>query len=177
MSDPQGRWPNAVFHYSGSNLPTKFSWLGRMGDGSIAYAGNAWRLHRHREGMGYLRHDRPGCRDRANTKTPSTPTLTQEPSPTQTEIPSVVAVIVPTLAASSTPIHPTATPAATPTPTIPIPTAVTAVPVSKPAPVSRWPAVFTGSLLVLFLSLSLLDPRPAAWRRLARIKSNPNPKS
>jgi hypothetical protein len=33
--------------------------------------GDAWRLHRHREGMGYLRHDRPGCRDRANTKTSS----------------------------------------------------------------------------------------------------------
>jgi hypothetical protein len=36
-----------------------------------------------------------------------------------------------------------------------------------------WPAAFTGSLLFLFLSLSLLDPRPTAWRRLARIKSNP----
>jgi hypothetical protein len=47
------------------------------------------------------------------------------------------------------------------------------MPVSKQAPVSWWPAVFNASLFVLFLSLSLLDPRPAAWRRLARIKSNP----
>jgi len=33
--------------------------------------------------------------------------------------------------------------------------------------------VFALCLLVLFLYLSLLDPRPAAWRRLARIRSNP----
>jgi len=37
VADPLGRWPAAVFDYSGSNLPGKFSWLGKMGDGSIAY--------------------------------------------------------------------------------------------------------------------------------------------
>ena len=165
VSDPQGRWPNAVFEYSGSNLPTKFSWLGRMGDGSIAYAGKYYVTARVWDSFG-----NSGSADGwviiPLPPAKATPTVT----PTAAE-PTA------TPAASSTPIHPTATPAATPTPTIPIPTAVTAVPVSKPAPVSGWPAAFTGSLLVLFLSLSLLDPRPAAWRRLARIKSNPNPKS
>jgi hypothetical protein len=165
VSDPQGRWPNAVFEYSGSNLPTKFSWLGRMGDGSIAYAGKydvtarVWdSIGNSSSADGWVIIPLPPAK--------ATPTFT----PTAAE-PTA------TPATSSTPIHPTATPAATPTPTIPIPTAVTAVPVSKPAPVSGWPAAFTGSLLILFLSLSLLDPRPAAWRRLARIKSNPNSNS
>jgi hypothetical protein len=165
VSDPQGRWPNAVFEYSVSNLPTKFSWLGWMGDGSIAYAGKydvtarVWdSFGNSGSADGWVIIPLPPAK--------ATPTVT----PTAAE-PTV------TPAASSTPIHPTATPAATPTPTIPIPTAVPAVPVSKPAPVSGWPAAFTGSLLVLFLSLSLLDPRPAAWCRLARIKSNPYPKS
>jgi hypothetical protein len=165
VSDPQGRWPNAVFEYSGSNLPTKFSWLGRMGDGSIAYAGKYDVTARVWDSFGNSGSD-DGWVIIPLPPAKATPTVT----PTAAE-PMV------TLAASSTPVRPTATPAAIPMPTMPIPTAVIAVPVSKPAPVSGWPAVFTGSLLVLFLSLSLLDPRPAAWRRLARIKSNPNPKS
>jgi len=47
------------------------------------------------------------------------------------------------------------------------------MPAAKPILVPVWPAVFAFSLFVLFLSVSLLDPRPAAWRRLTRIRSNP----
>jgi hypothetical protein len=165
VSDPKGRWPDAVFEYSGSNLPTKFSWLGRMGDGSIAYVGKYHVTARVWDSFG-----NSGSAD--GWVIIPLPPAKANPTVTPTSMEPTA-----TLAASSTPIHPTATLAATPTPTLPIPTAVSAVPMSKPAPVSGWPAVFTGSLLVLFLSISLLDPRPAAWRRLARIKSNPNPKS
>jgi hypothetical protein len=68
---------------------------------------------------------------------------------------------------------------AVPSTPVPIPVATQKpVPAPEATPVeATWPAAFTGSLLVLFLSLSLLDPRPAAWRRLARIKSNPYPKT
>ena len=48
-----------------------------------------------------------------------------------------------------------------------------ATPTPKATPEPTWPVTFTGSVFLLFLSLSFLDPRPAAWRHLARIKSNP----
>jgi hypothetical protein len=39
VHDPLDRWPDFVTEYNGSSLPTKFNWPGRMGDGSVAYAG------------------------------------------------------------------------------------------------------------------------------------------
>jgi len=161
VSDPLGRWPAAISEYTGSNLPGKFSWLGKMGDGSIAHVGKYDVTVRVWDSFG-------------NTGTASawviiplppaqaTPTIT--PTATKTTVLPV---------ASSTPVRPSVTVILTPIPPRPVPKPVQAVPVAKPAPVSAWPAVFAFSLFVLFLSLSLLDPRPAAWRRLARIRSNP----
>jgi len=162
VSDPLGRWPAAVSEYTGSNLPGKFSWLGRMGDGSIAYVGRYDVTVRVWDSFG-------------NTGTASawviiplppaqaTPTIT--PTATKTTVLPI---------ASSTPVRPAVTVILTPIPPRSVPKPIPIAPVSKPAPVSWWPAVFALCLLVLFLSLSLLDPRPAAWRRLARIRSNPN---
>jgi hypothetical protein len=161
VSDPLGRWPAAVSEYTGSNLPGKFSWLGRMGDGSIAYVGKYDVTVRVWDSFGntgsasaWVIIPLPPVR--------ATPTVS--PTPTKT-----TAVPVP----SSTPVRPAVTVIPTPIPPRPAPKPVPVAPKAKPAFVSGWPAVFAFSLFVLFLSLSLLDPRPAAWRRLARIRSNP----
>jgi hypothetical protein len=162
VSDPLGRWPAAVFDYSGSNLPGKFSWLGRMGDGSIAYVGKYDVTVRVWDSFG-------------NTGTASAwviiPLPPAKATPTVTPIATETTVVVPV--ASSTPISSIVAFVPTPIPPRPAPKQVPAVPAAKPAPISGWPAVFALSLLVLFLSLSLFDPRPAAWRRLARSRSNP----
>jgi large repetitive protein len=161
VSDPLGRWPSAVFDYSGSNLPGKFAWLGRMGDGSIAYVGKYDVTVRVWDSFG-------------NTGTASAWVII--PLPPAQATPTSTPTATKTLAmpvASSTPVRPAVTAAPTPMPARPVPKPVPAVPVAKLAPVSGWPALFALCLLVLFLSLSLLDPRPAAWRRLARSRSNP----
>jgi hypothetical protein len=161
ISDPLGRWPAAIFEYSGSNLPGKFSWLGRMGDGSIAYVG--------KYDVNVRVWDSFGNMGFASA-------LVIIPLPPAKATPTVTAAVTKTTAipvASSTPVRPAVTAVATPVPTVSIPTAAPPVPVAKPAPVSWWPMVFAFCLLVLFLSVSLLDPRPVAWRHLARIRSNP----
>ena len=162
VSDPLGRWPAAVFDYSGSNLPGKFSWLGRMGDGSIAYVGKYDVSVRVWDSFG-------------NTGSASAwviiPLPPAQATPTITPTATKTTVVVPV--ASFTPVRPAVTVILSPIPPRSVPKPVPIAPVSKPAQVSGWPAVFALSLLVLFLSLSLLDPRPAAWRRLARIRSNP----
>ena len=161
VSDPLSRWPAAEFEYVGSNLPGKFSWLGKMGDGSIAYVGKYDVTVRVWDSFG-------------NTGTASAWVII--PLPPANPTPTIAPTATKTTAvpfASSTPISSTVAVVPTPIPPRPAPKPVPIAPVSKPAPVSGWPAVFALCLLVLFLSLSLLDPRPAAWRRLARIRSNP----
>ena len=39
VSDPKGRWPDYVVKYKASELPSRFIWTGRMGDGKVAYVG------------------------------------------------------------------------------------------------------------------------------------------
>jgi hypothetical protein len=161
VSDPLERWPAAVFEYGGSNLPDKFAWLGKMGDGSIAYVGKYDVSVRAWDSLG-------------NTGTASAWVII--PLPPAQATPTITPTATKTMAvpvASSTPIRPAVSTVPTPIPVRPVPKPVPIVPVAKPAPVPGWPAIFVLSLLVLFLSLSLLDPRPAAWRRLARIRSNP----
>jgi hypothetical protein len=162
VQDPKDRWPEAVFSYTGSALPTKFSWLGRMGDGSIATIGRYQVTVKAWDAFG-------------NTGSASGWVLIPLPPPQPTATPAAPTAPQPT-AAISTPVHLTAVVgAATPTPA-PI-VAPTQAPPPLPAAPTRttsgpwWPATFTGSLFVLFLSVSLLDPRPAAWRRLARTKA------
>ena len=166
VQDPQGRWPAAVFSYTGTNLPTKFVWLGKMGNGAIATIGKyrvtlkAWDTF-------------------GNTGTASGWVIIPLPPPQPTATPSALAMAPqPTTAATSTPVRLAVVALAVPpTPApkqvvpSPAPPPAPAAPAQKPAATPWWPVSFTGSLFVLFLSLSVLDPRPAAWRRLARIKS------
>ena len=39
VSDPKGRWPDYVVKYKASELPSRFIWTGRMGNGKVAYVG------------------------------------------------------------------------------------------------------------------------------------------
>ncbi|MGD0535855.1 MAG: Ig-like domain-containing protein, partial [Methanoregula sp.] len=164
VKDPKDRWPEAVFSYAGSALPTKFTWLGRMGDGSIATIGKYQVTVKAWDAFG-------------NTGSASGWVLIPLPPPQPTATPAAPTAPPPT-AAASTPVNLAAvvlaaTPTPTPAPTV-LPTQAPPPPPAAPAkPTSSpwWPATFIGSLFVLFLSVSLLDPRPAAWRRLARIKA------
>jgi hypothetical protein len=165
VQDPLGRWPAAVFNYAGSVLPTKFVWLGRMGNGSIATIGKYKVTLKAWDAFG-------------NTGTASGWVIIPLPPPQPTNTPAAPAAAPQSIAAATTPARPALVVRAVP-PTsapkkivpIPAPTPLPAAPKKKPAVTPWWPVSFTGSLFVLFLSLSLLDPRPAAWRRLARSKS------
>ena len=166
VQDPLGRWPSAVFSYTGTNLPTKFVWLGRMGNGSIATIGKYRVTLKAWDAFG-------------NTGTASGWVIIPLPLPQPTVTPAALATpSQPATPIASTPVHLAAVvSAATPTPApkqvvpTPAPTPAPVAPTKKTAATPWWPVSFTGSLFVLFLSLSMLDPRPAAWRRLARIKS------
>ncbi len=166
VQDPLGRWPSADFSYNGSALPTKFVWLGRMGNGAIATIGKYRVTVKAWDAFG-------------NTGTASGWVIIPLPPPQPTVTPTATAAALqPTAAASATPARlAVGIPAATPTPApkkfvpTPAPTLTQVAPAKKPASTPWWPVSFTGSLFVLFLFLSVLDPRPAAWRLLARIKA------
>jgi hypothetical protein len=167
VKDPKDRWPEAVFSYAGSALPTKFTWLGRMGNGSVATIGRYQVTVKAWDAFG-------------NTGSASGWVLIPLPPPQPTATPAALAAPQQPTAAPSMPVRlaavaPQATPTPTPAPMV-VPTQAPTPPPAAPARPSSspwWPATFTGSLFVLFLSVSFLDPRPAAWRRLARIRSNP----
>ena len=166
VQDPLGRWPSAVFSYTGTNLPTKFVWLGKMGNGAIATIGKYRVTLKAWDAFG-------------NTGTATSWVIIPLLPPQPTATPSATAVAPqPTIAATSTPTRlAVGVPAVTPTPVskkvvpTPAPPPAPAAPAKKPVGTPGWPVSFTGSLFILFLSLSVLDPRPAAWRRLARIKN------
>jgi hypothetical protein len=166
VQDPLGRWPSAVFSYTGTNLPTKFVWLGKMGNGAIATIGKYRVTLKAWDAFG-------------NTGTATSWVIIPLPPPQPTATPAVTAAAPqPATPAASTPVHlAVVVRAVPPTPApknvvpSPSPTPAPAAPAKKPAATPWWPVSFTGSLFVLFLSLSMLDPRPAAWRRLAHIKS------
>jgi len=93
-----------------------------------------------------------------STIMPTTPIIMTEP---QLEItPTIHAQIIPS---TQTAIN---QPTSQATPVIATPR----VPVHEPQKIDLWPVTTTASLAFLFLTLSMLDPRPAAWRRLARSK-------
>jgi hypothetical protein len=164
VKDPKGRWPDAVFSYFGSALPTKFVWLGRMGNGSIATIGRYQVTVKAWDTFG-------------NTGSASGWVLIPLPPPQPTATPASPAAPQPATPAVSTSVRtiigiPAATPTSAPKQVVPTPapTPAPAAHAKKPTATPWWPASFTGSLFVLFLSLSMLDPRPAALRHLARSK-------
>jgi hypothetical protein len=167
----QNSYDVQTFDYT--SVPTKFKWNGITSKGTSAPPGlytvrveiwDGYGHHASDSGVLWIPAPLPAA-------TP-TPTITHTPTATTTELP----IAQPTRTATSL-----ASVLSTPVPSTPMPVAVaTQKPV--PTPVTKslavaWPAAFTGSLVVLFLSVSLLDPRPAAWCRLARIRSKSNLKS
>jgi hypothetical protein len=162
VHDPKSRWQDLVVEYDGSNLPESFTWTGRMGDGSIAYAGRyevtlrAW--------------DAYGNYDQA--------------------VGWVIILLAPTPTPSPTQAPPTDTPQATPTlPSIvfvpPTPTLQVVVPTPAPqveppaeavqkvekATIQRilWPVFGFIAMLIVLASASLSDHRPQELRALARL--------
>jgi hypothetical protein len=99
---------------------------------------------------------------------PILPTLTIMPTTTPITTTEPRLRITPTVRAQISPSTETAVilPTSQATPVIATPR----VPVHEPQKTDLWPVTTTASLAFLFLTLSLLDPRPAAWRRLARSK-------
>ncbi len=165
VHDPLDRWPDFVTEYNGSSLPTIFNWPGRMGDGSIAYAGRyqvilrAWDAYGNSDqAVGWvIILLAPTATPTAEPTVPATPT---RPAVTPTPAPTTAATLARTPAPATAPA-----PTAAPTPAPP------------PAPVNGWPAEIVGGLGIFFLTISMLDRRPSAWRRLARARFLPKPKS
>jgi hypothetical protein len=154
VRDDQSRWPDQVIDFSSTDLPAAFKWDGRFGDGTFAPPGEyrvtveVWDIY-------------------GNTGRAAGTVFIPEPSAPPTDIPT----LTPTATPAFTPTFvPTSTHLPSPATPSPAP-AVTPPPAPAPTPEVTWPASFTGSLAFLFLSLSLLDPRPAAWRCLARKKN------
>jgi hypothetical protein len=161
VSDPDGRWPDAVFVYSGSNLPTVFTWLGRMGDGSIAYAGRynatvrAWDAYGNSDqATGWVLIILAPEPTTAPTVAPLVPLPTPEPTQQQ-----VVAVVVPPPAAPVAPVV-----VVVPQPEQTVKKVVT------PTFVQRilWPAFAFIGLLAVLASASLSDRRPRELKALAK---------
>jgi hypothetical protein len=168
VKDPQGRWPDAVFSYGGSNLPTKFSWLGRMGDGSIAYVGKynvsakAWDSFGNTgNAYGWVIIPLP------LPLATSTPTPTSTPIPTQ-NVPltgtgeptkQVTAVVLPRTTPVATVAHSS--------PEVKKPTNLSLAPKVFTQPRVLFPTIGIISLFIALSSASVTDPRPKAIRNLA----------
>jgi hypothetical protein len=169
VKDPLGRWPPATFSYIGSNLPTKFIWLGKMGNGSIANVGSyqvtvkAWDdFGNTGTAIGWVIIPLP-------IVATSTPTPTLMPTPT-----SIQRTPTPGGSKTSEPVIATVgasvTPVAMVVPSSPV--------VSKPTSSTLGPKVFTQprvlfptigivSLFITLASASVTDPRPRAIKNLA----------
>jgi len=152
-----GNHNERTIKYAFGSLPSSFQWDGAWEDGSMARPGSyqveisVWDVlgkNSHAFGTVYVPY-------------PPTPTDTPSPTPTRTYAPTgqPTRVSMSQVQAPSTRFA-ASTPIATPV-----------VEVKPVAEQSTWPVTFVGSLFTLFLSASLLDPRPAAWLRLARAKS------
>jgi hypothetical protein len=153
VSDPEGRWPDAVFGYSPGELPSGFSWPGRMGDGSTAWAGKyrvtvrAWDDYGNSaEAVGWV-------------------VIHPAPTAVPTDAPQPAAV---------QPAADTPRPANTPVPAPALPTAVpTVAPAPQPSPVPRivaillWPVVGLVGMLTVLAAAGVSDGRPRSIGRLA----------
>ncbi|MGD0610304.1 MAG: Ig-like domain-containing protein [Anaerolineales bacterium] len=159
VSDREKRWPDAVTDYGASDLPSSFTWLGRMGDGKIAFIGKykvtvqVWDAYGNdAEAVGWVIIPLPP------TRTPRpTPTATSTSTATPTPLPQ------PTRAPSATLLPPAATPA---------PVVVPKTPKTLRQPATRslmlWPVLGFVALLAALASASLSDSRPRALHKLRK---------
>jgi hypothetical protein len=163
VKDTKSRWLEAVFSYSGSALPTKFVWLGRMGDGSIATVGKyqvtvkAWDAFGNTGvASGWVVIPLSPPQPTATPTAPAKGPVVTQPTPTPTGQ-TLAAVAVPPMGNPQ-------------------------VMVAKPALVQKaakqirpatiqiilWPAFAFIGLLAVLASASLSDHRPWELRALAR---------
>jgi hypothetical protein len=161
VKDPLGHWPAAVFSYTGADLPTKFSWLGRMGDGSIATIGRYQVTVKAWDAFG-------------NTGSASGWVIIPLPPHQATVTPTTAAAsVVPQLTLTLT-RRPTV--AVAPTTGKPQVAVVKTAPVRKPAKkiqpsniqIILWPAFTFVGLLAVLASASLSDRRPWELQALAK---------
>jgi hypothetical protein len=160
VSDPKGRWPDYVVKYKASELPSRFIWTGRIGNGKVAYVGvydvtvRVW--------------DEVGNSGTAAGKvaivlvprnTPTElPTVTSEvPTATDTPLPAVVVEPSPTSMQVVIVMEP--------------PAPVAPAPVEIPEVVERvilWPLIAFLTLLAALAASAIVDRRPRELRALAR---------
>jgi hypothetical protein len=158
VADPSGRWPSAVFDYRGSNLPGRFAWLGKMGDGSIGYGGKykvtvrVWdSLGNTGTASGWVIIPLPPARPTATVAAPAVipPALTFQPP---TQVPPTPIPIIP---AKGKPV-PVKAPVPRPAQTI----------VRGIDPISLWPALALGAFLAVLSASSFSNKKPLAYREL-----------
>jgi hypothetical protein len=159
VSDPAGRLPSYVVRYGAGDLPSRFLWTGRMGNGLVASAGiydvtvRVW--------------DEVGNSGQAtgqvaivlaprNTPT-ELPTPTPEPTSTDAPLPAVV-------------VEPSRTPMQMAVVVEP-PAPVAPAPVEIPEAVERvilWPLLAFLTLLAALAASAIVDRRPRELNALAR---------
>lgn len=161
VHDPKSRWADLVVNYDSSNLPAVFTWTGKMGDGSVAYAGRyevtvrAW--------------DAYGNFDQATGWVIILLAPTPTPAPTEVPLTEIPPQATPTLLqivfVPETPVPPVATP-----PVAVIETPAQPVKVVEKATIQRilWPVFGVIALLIVLASASLSDRRPQELRALAK---------
>lgn len=151
IRDTQQRWPEVVLTHDPDKIPASIAWDRRFADGTLAPAGEYQVLAEACDVHGLC------GRDAGVIVVPLMATATPTPSPTVS--PTVSIQVSP----SATQVPPTLTP--TPIPATP-PTEADPEPKPLATPFLLWQLTGLLGLMLALASASLIDPRPAALRRL-----------
>lgn len=151
IRDMQARWPSVVLEFDPDEIPDAISWDRRFADGTLAPAGEYQVLAEACDVQGLC------GRDTGIIVVPlmDVPTATPSPSPT----------VSPTVSIQVTPSATQALPTLTPIPATP-PTEADPEPKPLVTPFLLWQLTGLLGLMLALASASLIDPRPAALRRL-----------
>ncbi|MFZ5821196.1 MAG: hypothetical protein ACOYYJ_14975 [Chloroflexota bacterium] len=149
LRDAQARWPSVVLEFDPDKIPTSITWDRRFADGTLAPAGEYQVLAEACDVYGVC------GRDTGVIVVPLMATAT--PSPTVS--PTVFIQVTPSATRTQVVVPPTPIPVIPPT---------EADPEAKPlaTPFLLWQLTGLLGLMLALASTSLIDPRPAALRRL-----------
>jgi hypothetical protein len=153
IRDMQARWPSVVLEFDPDEIQDAIAWDRRFADGTLAPAGQYQVLAEACDVQGLC------GRDTGIIVVPlmDVPTATSTPSPTV--FPTVSIQVTP----SATQVPPTIPP--TPMPITP-PTEADPEPKPPTTPIPLWQLLGLLGLMLALASVSLIDPRPAALKRL-----------